>query len=151
MNLEEFNIIIFITGIIIGCVATLALKSYIAKNNRKQTDSSSNIITMKTLQQELDNKQVIIDNFFADSNQHLITVEKRLAELRNCLAENASQLSNIPVESSATGEQNQTSEFSDSVEPPRDYALKQGEEPGMLSENFGLENRAQDLEPKRTM
>ncbi|WP_417527384.1 ZapG family protein [Marinomonas shanghaiensis] len=151
MNLEEFNIIVFITGIIIGCVATLALKSFIAKNNRKQTDSSSNIITMKTLQQELDSKQVIIDNFFTDSNQHLSTVEKRLAELRNCLAENAKQLSNVTVESSTTAEQNLSSEFSDSVEPPRDYALKQGKEPGMLSENFGLENRDLDLEPKRTM
>ena len=151
MNLEEFNIIIFITGIIIGCVATLAFKSFNAKNNRKQTESGSNIITMKTLQQELDNKQVIIDNFFTDSNQHLMSVEKRLAELRDSLANNANQLSNIKVENSSLTNNAETIDPPATYEPPRDYALKQEKEPGMLSENFGLDRKNEDLEPKRTI
>ena len=151
MNLEEFNIIIFITGIIIGCVVTLALKSYRTKNKNKQTYSSSNIITMKSLQQELDNKQVIIDNFFSDSHEHLTTVEKRVADLRNCLADNASQLSNVTIENSATTSNAQTPETSPVTEPPRDYALKNDKQPGMLSETFGMDERRADLEPKRTI
>ncbi|MDE8603439.1 DUF1043 domain-containing protein [Marinomonas sp. RSW2] len=150
MNLEEFNIIIFITGIIIGCVVTLALKSYKARNN-KQAYSSSSIITMKSLQQELDSKQVIIDNFFSDSNEHLIAVEKRLADLRNCLADNASQSSNIKIESSSIISNAQTPDAPPVTEPPRDYALKNDKQPGMLSENFGLDDRHTDLEPKRTV
>ncbi|WP_421852983.1 ZapG family protein [Marinomonas sp.] len=151
MNLEEFNIIIFITGIIIGCVATLALKSYSAKNNSKKTDSSSNIITMKSLQQELDNKQVIIDNFFTDSNEHLMSVEKRLTELRNTLADNASQLSNVKIERSITETNNSDTVEAESFEPPRDYALKKDKEPGMLSEKFGFNDKNIDIEPKRTI
>ena len=150
MNLEEFNIIIFITGIIIGCVATLALKSYSAKNNSKKAGSSSNIITMKSLQQELDSKQVIIDNFFTDSNEQLMSVEKRLADLRNSLADNASQLSNIKVEKSTTNNADTTEEHT-FTEPPRDYALKKDKEPGMLSETFGFDERNIDIEPKRTI
>lgn len=151
MNLEEFNIIIFITGIIIGCVATLALKSYSAKNNSKKADSSSNIITMKSLQQELDSKQVIIDNFFTDSNEHLMSAEKRLADLRNTLADNATQLSNIKIERSTASSNNTDTIEPASFEPPRDYALKNDKEPGTLSESFGLDDRNIDLEPKRTI
>ncbi|NLQ16967.1 DUF1043 family protein [Marinomonas sp. M1K-6] len=151
MNLEEFNIIIFITGIIVGCIATLAFKSISAKNSSKHTSSNSNIITMKSLQQELDNKQVIIDNFFTDSNEHLSSVEKRLAELRNSLANNASQLSNVKIENSASINNAETVDTSSMMEPPRDYALKNGKEPGMLSDAFGLDDRSADLEPKRTI
>ncbi|RBP80598.1 DUF1043 family protein [Marinomonas rhizomae] len=151
MNLEEFNIIIFITGIIIGCVATLALKSYSAKNNSKKVGTSSNIITMKSLQQELDNKQVIIDNFFTDSNEHLVSAEKRLADLRNALADNASQLSNIKIERSGTTANTSDPAETTTFEPPRDYALKKDKEPGMLSETFGFDDKNADIEPKRTI
>lgn len=151
MNLEEFNIIIFITGIIIGCVATLALKSYSAKNNSKKVNAGSNIITMKSLQQELDNKQVIIDNFFNDSNEHLLSAEKRLADLRNALSDNASQLSNIKIERSTGTANNTDTTESASFEPPRDYALKKDKEPGMLSETFGFDDKNIDIEPKRTI
>ncbi|MGO2354538.1 MAG: ZapG family protein [Marinomonas foliarum] len=151
MNLEEFNIIIFITGIIIGCVATLFVKSLNTRQN-KQTMSNSSVITIKSLQQELDSKQVIIDNFFTDSNEHLIAAEKRLAELRNCLASNAPQLSNVKIESHQTTTSVLTDD-SEITEAPRDYALKKDKEPGMLSESFGLDdrNRDSDLEPKRTI
>ncbi|MCB5160552.1 ZapG family protein [Marinomonas algarum] len=148
MNLEEFNIIIFITGIIIGCVATLAFKSFGSKNN-KQDDS--NIITMKTLQQELDNKQVIIDNFFSDSNEHLATVEKRLADFRKCLADNASQISNVAINSNAQEEKAEESKTDSGYEPPRDYALKSEQEPGTLSDDFGLKSDTDEVEPKRTI
>ena len=151
MNLEEFNIIIFITGIIIGCVATLALKSYSAKNNSKKVNAGSNIITMKSLQQELDNKQVIIDNFFTDSNEHLLSAEKRLADLRDALADNASQLSNIKIERSTASANNTDTTESTFFEPPRDYALKKDKEPGMLSETFGFDDKNIDIEPKRTI
>ena len=151
MNLEEFNIIIFITGIIIGCVATLALKSYSAKNNSKKMNSSSNIVTMKSLQQELDSKQVMIDNFFTDSNEHLMSVEKRLTDLRNALADNASQLSNIKIERSTTSADSSDTIEAESFEPPRDYALKKDKEPGMLSETFGFNDNNIDIEPKRTI
>ena len=151
MNLEEFNIIIFITGIIVGCVATLAFKSYSTKNNSKKADTSSNIITMKSLQQELDSKQAIIDNFFADSNEHLISAEKRLADLRNTLADNAVQLSNVKIERSANSSNNTEQLEPTSFEPPRDYALKNDKEPGMLSETFGFDDKKIDIEPKRTI
>jgi len=150
MNLEEFNIIIFITGIIIGCVVTLAVKGYKAKNNITKEYSNSSIITMKSLQQELDSKQVTIDNFFADSNEHLMSVEKRLADLRNHLANNASQLSNIKIDSNETTDP-QATNSPPATEPPRDYALKNGTQPGMLSETFGMGDRDADLEPKRTI
>ncbi|ETI61631.1 ZapG family protein [Marinomonas profundimaris] len=150
MNLEEFNIIIFITGIIIGCVATLVIKSINTKHN-KQAEPSLNIVTMKSLQQELDNKQIIIDNFFTDSNDHLLQVEKRLSDLRSSLANNASQLSNIKIDNSTTPNTTQTAETPTATEPPRDYALKDDEEPGMLSETFGLDDRNTHLEPKRTI
>ena len=151
MNLEEFNIIIFITGIIVGCVATLAVKSFSTKQQSKQTASNSNIITIKSLQQELDNKQVIIDNFFTDSNEQLTFVEKRLTELRNCLASNASQLSNVTIEVAPSTPNTNNTEKAPITEPPRDYALKKDKEPGMLSESFGLDDRNLDLEPKRTI
>jgi len=150
MNLEEFNIIIFITGIIVGCIATLIIKNFSSKNS-KQTASNSNIITMKSLQQELDNKQVIIDNFFTDSNEHLMSVEKRLAELRNTLADNANQLSNVKVDSSLANRSTEEVDTTTTFEPPRDYALKKDKEPGMLSENIGLDDNSSILEPKRTI
>ncbi|WP_137169858.1 DUF1043 family protein [Marinomonas sp. FW-1] len=151
MNLEEFNIIIFITGIIIGCVATLFVKSLNTRQN-KQATSNSSIITIKSLQQELDSKQVIIDNFFTDSNEQLNAAEKRLAELRSVLANNASQLSNVKIEKHQAST-TVTADDSEITEPPRDYALKKDKEPGMLSESFGLDdrNRDLDLEPKRTI
>ncbi|MBR7887981.1 DUF1043 domain-containing protein [Marinomonas sp. A79] len=149
MNLEEFNIIIFITGIIIGCVTTIAFKSFGSKNSKQ---ANSNIITMKSLQQELDNKQVIIDNFFADSQEHIASVEKRLADFRKCLADNAGQLSNITIDSTInTTTQPEPTDVPTDYEPPRDYALKSAQEPGMLSDQFGLKDEKDDVEPKRTM
>lgn len=149
MNLEEFNIIIFITGIIIGCVTTIAFKSFGSKNS-KQADS--NIITMKSLQQELDNKQVIIDNFFSDSQEHIMSVEKRLADFRKCLSDNANQLSNVAIDSTINViSQPEPTDQSTTYEPPRDYALKNAQEPGMLSDQFGLKDDKDDIEPKRTI
>jgi len=146
MNLEEFNVIVFITGIIVGGIATYSIKNLLAKSNIKQPDTTGNLVTMKSLQQELDNKQVIIDNFFADSNEQIIMVEKRLAELKNNLASNASQLSNVKIDSAPTSQPN---DENIPAEPPRDYALKQAQDQGMLSEAFGLKEPDIELEPKR--
>ncbi|AEF55001.1 ZapG family protein [Marinomonas posidonica] len=146
MNLEEFNVIVFITGIIVGSIATYSIKNLLAKNNTKQSDTTNNLVTMKSLQQELDNKQVIIDNFFADSNEQILMIEKRLTELKNNLASNASQLSNVKVNVAPTS---QSFEENISAEPPRDYALKKEQDQGMLSEAFGLNNPETELEPKR--
>jgi uncharacterized membrane-anchored protein YhcB (DUF1043 family) len=152
MNLEEFNIIIFITGIILGCITTLAVKNFMAKSTKK-TVSSSDMVTIQSLQQELDKKQVIIDNFFIDSNEKLTFVEKHISSLRNTLADNAKQISNVTIESKSntTDHETDTSESSTPVAPPRDYALKKDKEPGMLSEQFGLSNKDSELEPKRTI
>ena len=106
---------------------------------------------MKSLQQELDTKQVIIDNFFTDSNEHLMSVEKRLADLRDALSVNASQLSNIKIERSTNTANSSDTAEAGSFEPPRDYALKKDKEPGMLSETFGFNDKNIDIEPKRTI
>ncbi|TYL48054.1 ZapG family protein [Marinomonas sp. IMCC 4694] len=150
MNLEEFNIIIFITGIIAGCIVTLAFKSITNKSN-KQTNTNSNTITMKSLQQELDNKQVMIDNFFTDSSEHLSSIEKRIADLRSSLSDNASQLSHVKISKSLIVSNEEVSELPSMMEPPRDYALKNAQEPGMLSDTFGLDDKDADLEPRRNM
>lgn len=149
MNVEELNTIIFITGIIVGCIASYTLKRLNAKKLIERTTPNSSLITIKSLQQELDKKQVIIDNFFSDSNEQLIVIEKRLENLRNNLADNSKQLSNVVIEKSAG--QTETMEIPDTVAPPRDYALKTGQEPGMLSETFGLEGKEETLEPKRSI
>ncbi|MBJ7537728.1 DUF1043 domain-containing protein [Marinomonas transparens] len=150
MNLEEFNIIVFVTGIILGGAISLAFKSLTSKNTNKQPISNSGTVSIKSLQQELDKKQVIIDNFFADSNEQLTMVEKRLAELRTNLESGAGQISNINItKRTASIETPDT----DSIvfEPPRDYALKTDKEQGTLSEKFGLDDKADDLEPVRTV
>ncbi|BFM48019.1 DUF1043 domain-containing protein [Marinomonas sp. THO17] len=148
MNLEEFNVIVFITGIILGSIATYSIKNLLNKNNNKPIEANDNLVTMKSLQQELANKQVIIDNFFADSNEQLNIVEKRLGELRANLASSASQISNVKVD--APMSHRDTLETNPN-EPPRDYALKNDKDHGMLSEAFGLKNKNTDLEPKRTI
>lgn len=149
MNLEELNIIIFITGIIVGYFVSYALKRLNAKKVNEQANSNSSLVTMKSLQQELDNKQVIIDNFFSDSNEELTIIEKRLESLRNSLADSSKQLSNVVIEKNSS--KTDTVETPDTVAPPRDYALKTDKEPGMLSETFGLEGKEEVLEPKRSI
>lgn len=89
MITEEFNIIIFVTGIIIGCIATLAFKSFSSKNSAKSSNPAANVASFQSLQQELDKKQVMIDNFFSDSDQQLQAAEKRLAELRQNISSGA--------------------------------------------------------------
>ncbi|MBD5771716.1 DUF1043 domain-containing protein [Marinomonas colpomeniae] len=150
MNLEEFNIIIFITGIISGCLLTLAFKNLIAKKTKQTPKSNSELVSIKYLQQELDNKQVIIDNFISDSNEQLTSVEKRLANLRTTLSNNAKQLSNVVIEDNKTSKTD-TPEPLDVAAPPKDYALKTDKEPGMLSESFGLTEKDSDIEPKRSI
>ncbi|REG81783.1 DUF1043 family protein [Marinomonas pollencensis] len=150
MNLEEFNVIVFVTGAIVGFAIALALKSITSKSTEKDSSSSSNAITIKSLQQELDKKQVIIDNFFSDSNEHLLTAEKRLAELRKNLSSGASQLSHIDIPASINSQSTNVVE-EDITEPPRDYALKSDAEQGMLSEDFGLKNKPESVEPTRAI
>ncbi len=151
MNLEEFNIIVFVTGAIVGFAIALVLRSITSKSTEKESSSSSNAITIKSLQQELDKKQVIIDNFFSDSNEHLLTAEKRLAELRKNLSSGASQLSHIDIPVSINPQSTPVAAEEDITEPPRDYALKDDAEQGMLSEDFGLKNKPESLEPTRAI
>lgn len=152
MNLEEFNVIVFVTGAALGFVVALILKSITAKAAYKQNTSTSTAVTIKSLQAELDKKQVIIDNFFSDSNEHLSAAEKRLAEFRNTLSNGASQLSMVEISSKPATATNPTPEDEfDVVEPPKDYALKTQSEQGMLSEKFGLNDHSTNLEPKRTI
>lgn len=150
MILEEFNIIVFITGVVAGFAAAFALKSITSKNAKKNAMSNSNAITIKSLQQELDKKQVFIDNFFSDSSENLLAVEKRLSELRSSISSGASQLSHVKVPPAPVAPQEQAAEDSVS-EPPRDYAPKGDDGQGMLSENFGLKRQPEYTEPKRTI
>ncbi|MEO9274116.1 DUF1043 domain-containing protein [Marinomonas sp. 5E14-1] len=149
MNLEEFNIIIFITGIILGSAITFAIKNLTAKSTKKA--SNSDLVTTRSLQQDLESKQVIIDNLFMDSSEKLHLIEKHMASLRNTLTENAKQISNIAIDSKNSIESNEavSSEATEVVAPPRDYALKEDKELGMLSEEFGLNDKDTDYEPKR--
>lgn len=152
MNLEEFNIIVFITGIILGSIITLAIKNLTAKGAKKA--SSSDIVTIRSLQQELESKQLVIDNFFMDSNEKLTFVEKHIAGLRSTLAENAKQISSVAINhtnNSASQSEAEQTEIADSFSAPRDYAPKEDKELGMLSEEFGLNNKDTDYEPKRAI
>ncbi|RNF49703.1 DUF1043 family protein [Marinomonas hwangdonensis] len=151
MNLEEFNIIIFVTGIIIGGIVTLVIKNISAKNSDKKANTHSNIITMKTLQEELDSKQAVIDSFFTQSSEKLLAVEKNLASLRDSLAENAAQISHVVIEPSDKSRTLQTPMDFEEHSPPKDYASKQDNDTGMLSDSFGLHDNERDLEPKRTI
>lgn len=150
MNLEEFNIIIFFIGVIMGCITTVTFKRFSAKKATQLVNTHSDLITTKSLQQELDNKQVIIDNFFSDNREQLEIVEKHLETLRNNFADNAKQLSNVSIEKDRTSK-TKTTEVIDSVAPPKDYAFKIDKEPGMLSDTFGLDETSHPLEPKRSI
>lgn len=151
MNLEEFNIIIFVTGIIIGGIVTLVVKNIIAKNSEKKSDASANILTMKMLQEEIDTKQAMIDSFFAENNEKMLEVEKTLAGLRDNLAQHATQISNVDIKPS--DKELPSIEMMDynNVTPPRDYASKLDNDKGMLSDSFGLHDSEKNLEPKRTI
>lgn len=152
MILEEFNIIVFITGVVAGFAIALILKSITTKNTKKNAVSNTNAITIKSLQEELDKKQVVIDNFFSDSNDHLLALEKRLAELRSSLSNGASQLSHVQIAPASPSTPQQELANEDSLsEPPRDYAPKSDDGQGMLSEKFGLKKQAEFTEPKRTI
>ncbi|MCV2403046.1 DUF1043 domain-containing protein [Marinomonas sp. C2222] len=147
MNLEEFNIIIFITGVIFGCIATSAFKGLTNKNSKKATDSASDIVTMTSLQQEIDNKQALIDNFFTDSNEKIIALEKQITSLKGTLTSNAKTL-NVAIEGSSN-EAQESIENTATAMPPLDYAPKTEEAEGMLSESFGLENKDPEQDIKR--
>jgi len=149
MNLEEFDIIIFATGIVLGCIATIAVKNAAAKKTQK-VSSNTDTLSLKSLQQELNDKQAIIDTLFINSNEQLVIVEKRLSNLRNTLSESSKQLSHVVIESDSTQKQEEASDSIDDITPPRDYAPKTDKEPGMLSETFGLDETKPEIEePKR--
>lgn len=141
MNLEEFNIIIFITGVIFGCIVTAAFKSLTDKNSKKAANSASDIVTMKSLQEELDNKQALIDSFFIESNKKVTAIEQELTSLKGSLKGNAKAL-NIAIEGSPSSPQ-EAIENNTTTMPPLDYAPKTKESAGMLSESFGLEDKEQ--------
>ncbi|MDB4837963.1 DUF1043 domain-containing protein [Marinomonas sp.] len=147
MNLEEFNIIIFITGVIFGCIATSAFKNLASKNTKKSNNLPSDIVTMTSLQQEIDSKQVVIDNFFNESNEQVAALEKQLTTLKSSLTDNAKAL-NVSIESNLI-ESTEPVEAANTTMPPLDYAPKAEETPGMLSETFGLDGKDSELEPKR--
>ncbi len=149
MNLEEFDIIIFITGIIFGCLATSVFKNAAAKKARNDNTSTEETLTLKSLQAELNNRQTIIDSLFINSNEQLVIIEKRLSNLRNALSESSQQLSSVNIESS---DKDEAESSIDTVTPPRDYAPKTAKEPGMLSESFGLDGKTPEVEePKRSL
>ncbi len=123
MNLEVFNIIVFFIGIITGFISALILKIITFKGAKSNNMSNSNTITIKSLQKEIDEKQVFIDDFFSDSSMNLLAAERHIAELRTSISNGASQLSHVQVPSVPNTIQESSKEDFLS-EPPRDYAPK---------------------------
>lgn len=144
MEFEVIDIIVFVTGIILGFVAALAFKSMSQRSS--QLKSSATTATIDALQQDIERRQVLADDHFMQVNTQLTALDRKIADLRKVLSEGSSQLSGISISATpaikmATNEE-ETTEL-DLAYVPRDYANKEQNEAGTLSEGFGL-RRDQD-------
>ncbi|RDL45788.1 DUF1043 domain-containing protein [Marinomonas piezotolerans] len=144
MELEVFDIIVFVTGIIVGLAAALifrAVSKKAAMENHRSTGA-----TIESLQHELERRQVMSDDHFLQLNTHLQAVERKLLDVRKAVNEGAATLSTVEFAKPEAD----TDSVPESVTaaPPRDYATKDKTDEGMLSESFGLKTPVE--EPKRT-
>jgi len=136
MNLEVFDIIIFITGGVLGLIIGLTVK----KSQHSTTNTTTNTqASTETMQFEAERKQAAIDDFFTDASEKLISTEKAISELKLKLSTGASSLATTQAINSSqptvTAEEiNNNTETP--AEPPKDYSTNAS---GTLSENFGLQ------------
>ena len=147
MNLEVFDIIVFISGAALGGILGFIAKSVTTKASLSSTATQPNQPTAIAQQHEQAKKQVIIDDYFNDTNQHLEALEKQLTELRSRLIKDAKLISTVELKT-AKIEAPQTNE-TEPAEPPKDYYTKTSS--GTLTEGFGLQNAEQNpKEPARS-
>ncbi|MFT2109794.1 ZapG family protein [Marinomonas sp. 2405UD68-3] len=145
MNLEVFDIIIFITGGVLGLIIGLTVK--------KGQPSSTNATTStpqstEAMQFDTERKQAIIDDFFTDATEKLISTEKAIAELKQQISVGASTLATSQIinkTQSATVEEGNKGEVATPAEPPKDYSTNAS---GTLSENFGLQSKNEQDQDK---
>lgn len=146
MELEVFDIIVFVTGIIVGFAGALIFRSISNKGASNKHRSAGP--TIEALQQELERRQVLADDHFLQLHAHISAAEKKLADARKAVLEGASSLANVELEKNEeTKEEVNESEYT--AAPPRDYAAKTDTDEGTLSENFGLHRNTTE-EPTRT-
>ena len=142
MNLEVFDIIVFISGAALGGILGFIIKSVTTKANLNNPVTQPNQVTPVAQQHEQAKKQVIIDDYFNDTNRHLDTLENQLTELRSRLIKDAKLISSVELKpSKVTAPQTDEAE---PAEPPKDYYTQTGS--GTLTEGFGLQNT--DKNPK---
>ncbi|WP_191603080.1 ZapG family protein [Marinomonas algicola] len=139
MNLEVFDIIIFISGVALGIIAGLAIK----KGNQSATKSSINGAqsSVDSIQFEIERKQSEIDTFFTETNEKLLSTEKAMRNLKQQLASGAASLatSNMITQSIDTDSTESNSiDNNTPAEPPKDYSINAS---GTLSEDFGLQSK----------
>lgn len=146
MELEVFDIIVFVTGIIAGFVAAFVFRALGKKGALAKHQSTG--ATIEALQNELERRQVLADDHFLQINGHLQAAEKKLADVRKTLNEGASALSTVEFTKPEVESDNTATDTFNA--PPRDYATKDKFDQGMLSEGFGLK-REHIEEPKRTI
>lgn len=144
MELEVFDIIVFVTGIIVGFGGALIFRAFSKKNALDKHQSAG--ATIEALQHEMDRRQVLADDHFLQLHGHLAAAEKKLAEARKAVFEGAATLSTVQLDKNDQSA-DASEDDSDISAPPRDYA-DYATGGGTLSENYGLHKPAED-EPKR--
>tara|TARA_Y100000310_G_scaffold300584_1_gene336382 strand:- start:7 stop:450 length:444 start_codon:yes stop_codon:yes gene_type:complete len=147
MELEVFDIIVFVTGIILGFVGALAFRALSKKNAHDSHKSSG--ATIEALQQEMERRQVLADDHFLQLHAHLSAAEKKLADARKAVLEGATTLATVTLEKPES-DSNSSNQQDDVTTPPRDYASKSGTDEGMLSESYGLQRKPVE-EPTRAL
>ena len=146
MELEVFDIIVFVTGIILGFAGALLFRAVTKKGRLDNSQSAG--ATIEALQHELERRQVLADDHFLQLNAHISAAEKKLADVKKAVFEGASTLSTVKLSEPEVEEE--ASEESSLTAPPRDYAAKGDADEGMLSESFGLHKQTTE-EPNRAI
>ncbi|TDO99901.1 ZapG family protein [Marinomonas balearica] len=148
MNLEVFDIIVFLTGAALGFIVAIIAKNISQKGAQNRATSQG--LTVNSIQQELDRKQVMVDDYFTATNEQLIMLEKRVSELRKSITTGAEHLSATTISA-----QPKSSEPDEEIpvvaQPPKDYASKEERSEGMLTEGYGLKTKSSELEPTRSV
>ncbi|ADZ91048.1 ZapG family protein [Marinomonas mediterranea] len=149
MNLEVFDIIVFLTGAVLGFIIAIVAKNVSQKG--AQNRAASKGLTIDSVQQELDRKQVMVDDYFTATNEQLIMLEKRVSELRKSITKGAEHLSTATISAQPTSIDESDVEKVAEAQPPKDYASKEDSAEGMLTEGYGLKPQPSELEPNRSI
>ncbi|SBS27325.1 hypothetical protein MAQ5080_00787 [Marinomonas aquimarina] len=144
MELEVFDIIVFVTGIIAGFVGALIFR---AMSKKSSNDKHSSGAAIEAMQHEMERRQVLADDHFLQLYAHLAAAEKKLADARKAVLDGAATLATVELEKPEVNSANGT-DSEETTAPPRDYAAKSGNDEGTLSENYGLHRKAAE-EPSR--